>query len=264
MAEYYCDFRNCNTVEDLKIRLNKFFDWFFENLDSLNIKSITTEMTNVHSKNGETTIQGPMLVMKDSDGVTRLELGLNSSTGDFLFTLYNALGAANIQLDSTANGDGIITGGTVRTAATGERVELSGNQLKTYNADNQLNGLVTNAASGQHYGDCSFFEGGVETLRIQSSGTGQGWSFMSENGATTIYVNPVFSGTTQHLADSTIGFFGADPVGQQTASRLSYQTVYGGMDTIDLSSINSALNNIVNKINGIMDKLDNLGLFNVS
>ena len=82
---------------------------------------------------------------------------------------------------------GIITGGIIRTAASGERIELSGNQYKTYNASNKFQGLMTSADENQ-YGDMYFYDGTVSpdslpVFRIFNNGLGGGVSLHPLNGA---------------------------------------------------------------------------------
>lgn len=76
------------------------------------------------------------------------------------------------------NGDTTIIGGTIRTGAVGtNRIELSGNQLKTYNASDQLSGLVLGPSdAGYSYGDMFLYDSGVKVLEFFNRLTGSGYS----------------------------------------------------------------------------------------
>ena len=69
-----------------------------------------------------------------------------------------------------------ITGKIIRTAVSGERIELGGDSLKTYNDSGQLNGMVTNNATGDNYGDVYFYDSGVKVMEIYNILTGNGFS----------------------------------------------------------------------------------------
>jgi len=96
-----------------------------------------------------------------------------ASTG-FFFTLYNQAGAQAVTLDST--GDGIITGGTIRTAASGARIELAGNSMICYDSSGKRHGLVfgSSAAIGttNSFADVYLYHGGTKTAEFYDEGTG--------------------------------------------------------------------------------------------
>lgn len=115
---------------------------------------------------------------------------INATAGSF---------SGTISASGTISGSGeivgaTVTGGLIRTSSSGERLELTNDSLKTYNSSGNLNGPTWGSA-GNTYGDMSFYDDGTEVLRIQNALLGQGYSFISQNGAATIYVDPVFSGT---------------------------------------------------------------------
>lgn len=76
--------------------------------------------------------------------------------------------------------------------------------VKSLQIINSRNEKVGMSYDGNKYGDLSFYENDLETLRIQSSGTKQGWSFIPQNGASTVYVDPVFTGTIQGAGTTLI------------------------------------------------------------
>lgn len=78
-----------------------------------------------------------------------------------------------------------ITGGVLRTAKTGKRIELSGNQLKCYNTSNNLNGIAT-GIDENNFGDLEFFDGtagGIRVFRIYNKLLGGGVSLLPDSGA---------------------------------------------------------------------------------
>lgn len=89
-----------------------------------------------------------------------------------------------------------ITGGVIQTSETGQRIVLTGNSLKTYNASSALNGPAWGSA-GSTFGDLAFYDDGTETFRIENALTGGGWTLKGMNGGTPTYLNPTLSGDIQ-------------------------------------------------------------------
>lgn len=75
----------------------------------------------------------------------------------------------------------VITGGTLRTAASGERIELSSDSFKSYNASEQLNGLVL-GQSAVNYGDVEYYSQGTLFFKIMPSAFPPGIRLASFNG----------------------------------------------------------------------------------
>ena len=73
-------------------------------------------------------------------------------------------------------------GGIIRTAASGARIEISNNQIKTYNSAEQLQGFATNN-EGQQYGDAHVYDGDVVVFEIYNNFFGNGVSLRPANGA---------------------------------------------------------------------------------
>jgi hypothetical protein len=121
----------------------------------------------------------------------------SASTAPFKASMSGAVTATDITMtgSSTITG-GTITGGTIRTSVTGERIVLTDDSLKTYNSSGNLNGPTWGSA-GNTYGDISLYDDGTEVLRIENALAGQGFSFIPLNGALTVYVDPVFTGSVQ-------------------------------------------------------------------
>jgi hypothetical protein len=75
-----------------------------------------------------------------------------------------------------------ITGGLIRTAESGRRIEISENQIRCYNDDGNLNGFVTNNTSSQ-FGDWEFYDDGTRVFVVYNKTLGQGVTLMADNGA---------------------------------------------------------------------------------
>ncbi len=78
-----------------------------------------------------------------------------------------------------------ITGGLIRTAESGRRIEISENQIRCYNDDGNLNGFVTNNTSSQ-FGDWEFYDNGNLVFRVYNATSGQGVTLLPENGASLV------------------------------------------------------------------------------
>jgi uncharacterized protein YjbI with pentapeptide repeats len=89
-------------IQSTLIRMQKDLNFYLNNLNSTNVKSLDTNLTTIKSTNGETILDGCMIRMYTSTSTSpRLLMGYDSSGGNFLFTLYDSLGNATIYLDST-------------------------------------------------------------------------------------------------------------------------------------------------------------------
>lgn len=99
--------------EDSMVRLMKDLNYMFTHLDERNVKRLYTEYCNIQSENGETEIDGPLLLMKANGSSTiRLKAGWDAASSEFVFNLYGVDGTLTVNLDST--GDAVFTG-TVNT-----------------------------------------------------------------------------------------------------------------------------------------------------
>jgi hypothetical protein len=78
-----------------------------------------------------------------------------------------------------------ITGGLIRTAESGRRIEISENQIRCYNDDGELHGLVTNNSSG-NFGDWDFYDNGTLVFRVYNTLGGGGVSLIPENEASLV------------------------------------------------------------------------------
>lgn len=118
-------------MQEALVKLQKMLYWLLGQLDSVNVRRLSTNQTDIKSDDGNTHLNGTQIVMKDRDGTSRAVLGLNQDTGKFEFKLSNKNGTTTITLDDSGNavftGDvtaSTITGGTITgTKITGGTVE---------------------------------------------------------------------------------------------------------------------------------------------
>jgi hypothetical protein len=158
-------------------------------LDSQNVKRLDTNETVIKSADGTTEIVGPVLVQKDAAGTTRLRQGYDTVTGAFVYELFDALGVKTVGIDSggAATFTGTVTGGTIQTAASGDRIVITDNTLATYRdftGTDYLHGPSWGIGSSGAYGDLSFYDQGTETFRIENA-IGTGWTLRPMNGGVT-------------------------------------------------------------------------------
>jgi hypothetical protein len=124
-------FTKADTIEDTVDELIKQIEWMMGKLDSKNVKRLDTNETVIKSKSGKTYIHGPILEMDDTTR-RRLNMGLNESTNDFLFELYNEAGAKTVSIDS--DGKGVFNQVTLRNDLVGSAyVQINTSGLVAYN-----------------------------------------------------------------------------------------------------------------------------------
>lgn len=135
-------------------------------LDTSNVDGVPAIVFSGWKETGKTTINGGAI---ETDTVTTLQLAALSVVTDTLAA--NAVTAPKIFVNelSAISADigsvnaGTMTGVLIRTSASGERIQLSNDDLRTYNGSNQLDGVQI--LSG-YYNELAFYESGVETARI--------------------------------------------------------------------------------------------------
>lgn len=98
-------FQEGPTTEDTLKMLLEALNWMMSKLDSRNVKRLDTNETHIASKDGETVISGPLLLMYDKQGVPvlRVKMGYDADSLDFVFQLMNATGDITIDIDSNGN-----------------------------------------------------------------------------------------------------------------------------------------------------------------
>jgi len=103
MADFLLDnISGGEDVADTLIRLYKSLNVMFSNIDSKNVTSLETKKTKISSGDGLTEIDGAKIIMNDAKGKKRLIMGADDS-GNFTFTLMNALGEDSLSLSSDGN-----------------------------------------------------------------------------------------------------------------------------------------------------------------
>lgn len=87
---------------DMISKMQKELDWLLNNIDSKNVTELNTNITNISSEDGTTTINGNKLIMTDGTGI-RLQMGYDSTSDSFNFILYNESGQSTFEIDSSGN-----------------------------------------------------------------------------------------------------------------------------------------------------------------
>jgi hypothetical protein len=118
------NFKPADKLENTVLELIKQMGWMFSKLDSKNVKRLDTNETTIKSADGTTYIHGPVLEMRDASTQMRLIMGYDSSTGKFIFQLYDADG--NLTIDLNDLGEAVFKGNieTAKNATIGEILKL--------------------------------------------------------------------------------------------------------------------------------------------
>lgn len=190
-------------------------------------------------EDGKVTIKSADITITRADGKARV---LISEASGMSFQKYNDISAVwedSIALD--ANGEGVITGGMLRTAKDGRRVEISDNQVRCYNNDGELNGFVTNNTSNQ-FGDWEFYDSGTLVFRVYNATLKQGVTLMPENGASLII------GSHGNI----LGLYGDISINNNTISSFTSKTAdstYGTNEQEMLQEVHDMLRQFLDAIN---------------
>lgn len=212
---------------------------------------------NVISKN--MTVRGGTITITRNDNFARVVIsgtdGFKIQKGDGTGTVWTDV--MYIDAEGNANFTGIITGGLIRTAATGKRIEIGDNQIRHYNDSGFLQGMSTNNQNA-NFGDIEVYDGGGLIFRIfveSSSGVwmrqenGKSLYIGAYGGNTYCYGN--WTGTVQHLTQAE-----ADAKTDWLQNQLVEITdEVLPLITDDLTST-STTEQITNKINAIIQALD--------
>ena len=168
---------------------------------------------------GKVTINSGSIIITRKDGNARIVI---SEAAGITFQKWNEVSEdweETIGLDS--EGAGVITGGTLRTAKDGRRMEISDNQIRSYNNSGELHGLVTNNSSG-NYGDWDFYDNGTHVFRVHNALGGAGVTLMPMSG-TSLQVGVEGNGLALHgdiRHKGNLGFFGGSAVSKTNVSTL--------------------------------------------
>ncbi len=105
MASY--DFGRINPdstdIRDELIKLKRTLEYFGQNLNHRNVKTLFTEYCQIQSEDGETVIDGPLILMYSATDSTTLRLEMGYDSSEFVFNLYNLAGVQTVHMDSSGN-----------------------------------------------------------------------------------------------------------------------------------------------------------------
>lgn len=137
-------------------------------LDSLNVVSLTADNIDAGTLNA-----GVVTIRSNLAGGAYIVI---DGTGIHVFDGVKETLTVDVNGDLSTQ-DGIITGGTVRTGASGARIEFASNQMKTYNSSNQLMGMVLGPSdAGFSYGDAFFYDSGTKVMEFFNNLGGTGYT----------------------------------------------------------------------------------------
>ncbi len=180
-------------------------NYLLAHLNSRNVKRLDTNETVIQSADGTTILNGSQIVMMDLGKHVRRTEGLDKESGLYVDEWYDEDGNRTAYIDSDGKlcvVDGfftgsitgsIMTGGTIRTAESGARIELTGNKLTTYNAAGQMHGPRIYPGDG----DIVWCHNGVPVLSVGLAGS-DGVTIQPLSGRPLIIYNPEFSGTIKN------------------------------------------------------------------
>jgi hypothetical protein len=131
-------------------------------------------------ENGKVTMNSGDIVITRQDGKARVVISEASGMRFQKFNETTQEWEDTIALD--ANGEGVIIGGTIKTAKDGARIEISNNQIRSYNTGGNPHGLVTN--NSDNYGDWDFYDDGIRVFTVYNKTLQNGVTLMPVNGAT--------------------------------------------------------------------------------
>ncbi len=116
-------------LEEAVVKMQKSLSWLLANLDSRNVQSLNTNLTQIQSEDGSTILDGAQLIMRDTAGNLRAALG-KTADGDFVFAIYAADGTPAICMNEDGNAvfSGDIKGATI----TGANIRIAPNAFKDY------------------------------------------------------------------------------------------------------------------------------------
>jgi hypothetical protein len=267
-------------VINVVAKMQKELTWLLNNMDSANVPRLNTDVTQIQSADGETLINGPLLQMYDAAATLRLNMGLNKTTTNFTFDMFNILGTQTLGIDS--NGDatftGTITGGTIQTALPNNaRLTLTSAGLTSYNSSNQKNGFSIEPGF-LDFSQMGIYEGGASRGKLSYDLTGN-LELAATNGVNlslyadnNLYLNCNASGAIileekVQFNGTTIGFFGTTPViktpvadpSAVVTTQVSGATYTANEQTM-LANLKTDVTNLRTKVKGICDALQGYGL----
>jgi len=187
---------------------------------------------------GKVTINSGSIIITREDGNARIVI---SEAAGISFQKWNEVSEdweETIGLDS--EGAGVITGGTLRTAKDGRRMEISDNQIRSYNNSGELHGLATNNAS--NFGDIEFYDDDNLVFRIYNRTQGGGVSLIPENEASLVV------GKEEHI----LGLNGSIVLNGRAVPSITSKTAgatYGTIEQQMLQELHDKLKQLLDAIN---------------
>lgn len=116
------------------------------------------------------TVTGGSITITRSDNKAKVIIsgtdGIKIQKGDGTGTVWTDV--MYVDAEGNANFTGIITGGMIRSAAEGARIEISDNQIRHYNGSNNLHGMNTNNET-VNFGDIEFYNNGTLIFRVYNT-----------------------------------------------------------------------------------------------
>lgn len=239
MAEFSLPGLTASSPEELA-KLNKTLNWLLNNLDHNNVTHIYTEYCDIQSENGETIIDGPLLVMTGNSTTVRLKQGYDKASGAFVFNLYNSAGTLTVGIDSSGNAEfrGTVTGSIIQTSTAGARIVMSTNDFVAYDS-NGIKRVAINPTTGAgvEYYDLGFYNelGNRQGMVMATSGM---FYIVAYNDLYVTATTVMFGNNVQ--IGGNVGFFGGPTAAKIAVSNLSTAATLGG--TID------KLNNLIDSL----------------
>ncbi len=123
-----------DALSEAVVKMQKSLSWLLAHLDSRNVQSINTNLTEVKSEDGATRIDGALLRMLDAKGRLRALFGKDDA-GNFIFEIYDKKGNTAIHLDEDGSAvfSGNIEGANIKGAnIEGSNIRVAPNEYRDY------------------------------------------------------------------------------------------------------------------------------------
>ncbi|MBE7063820.1 MAG: hypothetical protein IJN25_06995 [Clostridia bacterium] len=116
-------------AENAIVKMQKNLSWLLTHLDSRNVQSLNTNLTQIQSGDGATTLDGAQIIMRDASGAVRAVLG-KSASGKFVFAIYSEDGTPAIRMDD--DGNAVFSGNVESADITGSNIRIAPNTFNDY------------------------------------------------------------------------------------------------------------------------------------
>lgn len=182
-------------AEDAIVKMQKKLSWILTHLDSRNVQSLNTNLTQIQSGDGATTLDGAQIIMRDAAGTVRAVLG-KTTGGDFVFAIYSEDGQPAICMDD--DGDAVFSGNVEGANITGSNIRIAPNTFEDYIA-------LEN-------------DGIEDTLSLYYGGTRIGGIRMLDAGGMEIFGNKITIGSSSGKVSIAPGASGTFTAGDKTVT----------------------------------------------